>query len=326
MAEKAATQPSATTFKDRVVLFILWLLSVGGLGLFGFMLHLSSRELWRLHGILSTFRPTTATAISARSAPEPWSVRSRDRFAFVKEAIFGPDHEVWVSYSYVVDGARNISGTEEPKEGQQKGLIVRVQGAWSGQVGLPGPSGRRSLSGSASWARDVVEAHAPGEQCTAYYDPENPAQSFLLREPDFSPYLGALIALMLSCMFGLFALAPLLWLLAWVLWALGRYSEEARWPGALWAGLWCAAYLIGGGMILGHYFLYSDQPFGRSLAPVVGMLFYVLPPAALGYYFFGPELGRASSPTQGGKNTTEEKRAQRKQEREAKKRNRSKKK
>jgi hypothetical protein len=318
------------TFRDRMVLFVLWVLSLVGAALFGYFLHLTAHELFRLHDILSTFQPVTAHAISASSSPEPERASSGNWSGQLALSIFGPDHEARVSFAYEVDGHRYNSGTEKPKKGGTGNRpVIQVLGAWSGQVGLPGRSGRRSLTGSESWARAVVAAHAPGEECTAYYDPNDPSRSFLLREPDFSPYLGALLALLFSCLFGMVAFAPLLWLLGWLLWALGRYSEEAQWPVLLWVGLWAVAYLIGGGTILGHYFLYSDQPFGRSLAPVVGIAAYVLPPAALWYYVFAPQLGlgwATPTPASGGKNTTDEKRAQRKQEREAKKRNRSKKK
>lgn len=292
-------------------------------------------EVSHQRAVIASLSPVRAEVISARSGPQPWARQRWDRGSLLARAIVGPDHEVWVSYRYTVDGIEYVSGEKEPKDGLDKARDAMSPGFWSGQVGLPG-SPRPSLAGNESWARLVLADYAPGRGCKAYYDPDAPSRCCLLKEPEFTPYGAILISLPFVCFFAIgapLATLPLLWLVERLLWPLG-YRLPETWLNRLprrWMIFLTWVYVIGWCLAVGHYFALAPRPFDRHWAPLLLSPLMLVPPVVFWFRLI-PSLGLdwldkprpAPEPAKPSNSPRLERRQSRKRQRLAKKSNRQK--
>lgn len=153
-------------------------------------------------------------------------------------------------------------------------------------------------SSNQSWASAIVARYAPGTKATAYYDPANPAEAFLIREYSFFPYIftvfpGLFLGLglpMLASGLGLIGTTP-----AGHDAAVARPSPaEPGWfelpPAKTLRATVLGRFIGAGAMLVGllgpaHYFLVADRPYSTVAFGFVGVyLLVLLIPLAMGIH------------------------------------------
>lgn len=111
---------------------------------------------WREAHMLRSFRPVTATVLSSDVERVPGHSASSS--------------STWrplVRYEFVAAGERRIADRVTPLR----------------------------ESRSARWASDIARAYVPGATTTAYYDPADPGDAFLVRRRSWLPWLFMLLPL-----------------------------------------------------------------------------------------------------------------------------------
>ncbi len=122
-------------------------------------------------------------------------------------------------------------------------------------------------TGSRGWAKKVTDQYKKGDEVTAYYNPASPAESFLIREYSFDPYLGTFPGIFLAVLGLIFYFAPIIsnikpppprqvepgrFKLAPSV-ALDRKQRMALTGFFLWTGAW--------GLVAYHYFSHATAPY-----------------------------------------------------------------
>lgn len=153
-------------------------------------------------------------------------------------------------------------------------------------------------SSNRSWASAIVARYQPGAKATAYYDPANPAEAFLLREYSFFPYIftvfpGLFLGLglpMLASGLGLIGAPP-----AGADAGVAKPSAaEPNWfelpPAKTLRATVLGRFIGAGSMLAGligpaHYFLVADRPYSTVAFGFVGVYVLVLLiPVAMGIH------------------------------------------
>lgn len=84
----------------------------------------------------------------------------------------GTTYTPWVRYEYVVDGRTYRSNRITPLD----------------------------ISAGREWAQETIDRFDVGGIATAYYDPADPAQTYLIREASFLPYVFVLFPMIFTCL------------------------------------------------------------------------------------------------------------------------------
>jgi hypothetical protein len=189
---------------------------------------------------LATFRPVQAKVIGATCTPDK---QNRGSLAFVFRAVFGANHRVRVSYRYEVDGKEYVTD----------------------KVGLPGVN---RTTGRKTWAERITAGYVPGQPCTAYYDPADSSQSFLLKERDFDPYQATVIGLFFSLLGLLILSAPAIEELC-----LGTLAVASACVCKVLLLVLAVICFGGSCWALAHYFIHADHPLAQSWSPLASSLF-----------------------------------------------------
>jgi hypothetical protein len=158
------------------------------------------------HEALTTWKSVEAQVISADSSLElpPEGMQARLCHEILN-GILGEDHLVWVSYRYKVDGKLYESGKKWPGVRLYDLLFNKPHPSGESWTGLVGAFPWASVAGKETWARKTLAGFVPGEPCVAYFDPNDPAESFLLKEYAFTPYGLTLFSLLLVLFLPAFA-------------------------------------------------------------------------------------------------------------------------
>ncbi|MHC4476905.1 MAG: DUF3592 domain-containing protein [Planctomycetota bacterium] len=202
------------------------------------------------HKKIAASKPVQAEVISAEIRP----VFSKDKRKKVST------YKPLVTYTYRVSGKKYTCNKVTP--------IAK--------------SGRR-------WAREVVRDYTPGKTVTAYYDPDEPGEAFLVRQYFFEPY-GSCLAFVPFLAFGVFGAV-----VTWVEWFHRREpTQRADQWFELKPDMGTQARMIAlisvtllwhlfAAVICGHYFAVAARPF--RLAPIVITAVYeVVGCVPLGYF------------------------------------------
>jgi hypothetical protein len=97
-SDPAQAPPALFDNRETGCVFVLGVLSLAVCAASACLLYLSAAEVVEQHRVMASLVPVQATVISARSGPQPWARRSQARLSVLTQVLFGPDHEVWVSY------------------------------------------------------------------------------------------------------------------------------------------------------------------------------------------------------------------------------------
>lgn len=226
------------------------------------MMVYSGWELYDQHAKISSFQPVEATIVSAEIKIETGTGKQANTL------YYWPD----IEYEYEVDAQ-----------------LYRCERVYPADFSM-----------SEKRAERIVEMNRPGQRATAYYDPDDPQEAFLIRQYRYTPALMAQIGLVLIMV-----------LLYGVLWRKvpgsrppeplavgdgwyqlsakeGKLSEKRRRWGILtlvWLGVWCATS--------GHYLWFAARPYGTLVivsSIVFGLAALGIMFAFLNYHFLASEV------------------------------------
>ncbi len=195
---------------------------------------------WHQHRMISTYRPVQVTVLSKEIKTHPSSSDG------------GPTYSPVIQYHYKVGETSYTCGQVTPL----------------------------NESGGYAWASRLNARFEIGDSYEAYYNPQNPAEAFLVREYTFFPYV--------------FILFPMFfWVAAFVIYTQSKgWLAKARPPSPAEGGWYlvppigriagcrrAAMLLIGlwavvGVLAIGHYFRMAEPPYGKFAT--IASLIYVL--------------------------------------------------
>jgi hypothetical protein len=285
-------------------IFLVLLICLGLAWLCGYGLYFCAGDVVNQHTILTTYVPVEARVRSVSSTEMGPGKKIRDQ---IEDLLFGTllgrGYRVSVQYDYSVGG--------QPYSGRQ----------------LEVPLATTDPTAAQSWARSIAATYPSNQPCEAYHDPDDPSRSFLVRDYGFAPYACTYFCLLGTCFFGGLTV-NFLFLLIWR--AVFRQpvgSALPEWTFGLSVVPALTVYIVVGALLLGHYFLVATRPFARDSSPIWVLVLYLGPLLIwLGVILYrviaGPPRETAPATVPVKQDPREARRAERKRERLAKKRNR----
>jgi hypothetical protein len=198
----------------------------GGLGLF--LLGMGITNILTQQRQIETFKPVQAIISSSKPVKQFYPSKGQKKEKYIPR----------IRYSYEVNGRTYSNDSAFPSK----------------------------ETGSRGWAKKVTDRYKKGDESTAYYNPANPAESFLIREYSFEPYIAVFPGIFLTVLGFIFYFAPVISninpppprqvepgrfkLVPSV--ALGRKQRIALSGFIVWTGAW--------GLTAFHYFSHASQP------------------------------------------------------------------
>jgi|GEM_PF-1814263 len=153
-----------------------------------------------------------------------------------------------------------------------------------------------SQSSSSAWASGICNRFKAGQEVTAWVNPENPAEGFVVRQYSFLPYI--------------FILFPMVFVAAGILVCAGSGASVTKPPTPVmrgeWfdlkparsiagkkAGSWFAAILWGGvgAVACGHYFAVANRPY-ETVAIVMSVIYLLLTTIPVGMAIYNTLLSK----------------------------------
>lgn len=134
-----------------------------------------------------------------------------------------------------------------------------------------------NMSSGRGWAQKILDRFPVGSECTAWHDPEDPAESYLLHEISFFPYIFVLFPQIFLALGGAVVYAGLTgagkvtpperahaeWFRLRDSSSPVRSAKAARWGATWWLGV--------GGLACGHYFMHGEPPYGALALIATGI-------------------------------------------------------